>query len=196
MAVNAANARIFGSDDDAVYLAPLGTTLPTDLGELDPAFEDVGWLSDDGFTETPSDTVNQLRGHQGGRVIRTKITESGTQIKFTAEESKALTFDLQYQITEKATADGVTTITATPGRSVKALACVVDLFDYDGVTVHERRVYPRIEIGERAERTFTNGEISAMEFTAEVTELFMIITDQDAIADDESSSSSSSSSGD
>ena len=38
--VNSNLARIYGSDNDCIYLAPLGTTLPTDIdGPLDAAFE-------------------------------------------------------------------------------------------------------------------------------------------------------------
>ena len=65
MTVNADLARIYGSDFDAIHLAPYGTTLPTTLdGALDPAFEDVGWLHSDGLTETLTGSVNRIRGHR------------------------------------------------------------------------------------------------------------------------------------
>lgn len=50
MTINASNARVFGSDLDAVYLAPVGATLPTTInGPLGVEFESVGWLHSDGL---------------------------------------------------------------------------------------------------------------------------------------------------
>ena len=187
MVTNAENARIFGSDDDAVHIAPLGSTLPTDLGELDAAFQDAGWLHSDGLTVGGDANVNRFRGHQGGKVVRTKVTESGRTFQFQCLETTALTLGLQFNITEKATADGVTTMTVSSGAKVEARAFVVDVFDVDGrdEVVHYRYVIPRGEIGERSEFKLVNTDITGYTFTVEVIGEMFVLTNDPAVADAE-----------
>lgn len=180
MALDAANARIFGSDDDKASVGPLGTTLPTTLAALDPALEDIGWLNSDGFTVTPSDSVEKIRGHQGARVVRTTITESDLAVAMVALETKPLTFGLQHNITGSATLTGVTTMTASPGRNIEARAMVLDLYDRDDTSIHYRYIFPRVEFGERSEVTMSNADITAYSFTAEVIGEFTIITNDPA----------------
>lgn len=182
MALDAANARIFGSDDDKVQLAPLGSTLPTALATLDAAFEDVGWLHTDGIPFTPADSVEKLRGHQGGRVVRTTITESDLTFQFQCLETTALTLGLQHNLTSAATATGVTTMAASPGRQIEARAFVLDLYDKDDTSIHYRYVIPRGEIGERSEFGHTNADITGYTFNVEIIGSYTIITNDPAAA--------------
>ena len=48
---------------------------------LNGAFEDVGWLSDDGIGEELSGSKTKYRGHQGMAVIRTRMEEGGTLVQ-------------------------------------------------------------------------------------------------------------------
>lgn len=183
MATNAENARIFGSDDDAVSIAPLGTDLPTGLAELESEFQDVGWLHTDGITLGGDATVNKFRGHQGGKVIRTKVTESNKTFKFQCLETTALTLGLQLNITDTETATGVTTMTVSTADRVEARAFSIDVYDVDGRDdpVHYRYVCARGEIGERAEFKLVNSDITGYTYTVEVIDEFFIITDDPAV---------------
>ena len=180
MALNAANARIFGSDDDKVQIAPLGTTLPTTLAAPAAAFVDVGWLGADGVPFTPNDSIEKLRGHQGARVVRTTVTESDLSFQFQALESTALTLGLQHNVTASSTATGVTTLAASPSRQIEARAFVLDLYDKDDTSIHYRYVIPRGEISERAEFGHTSGEITGYTFTVEIVGSYSIITNDPA----------------
>jgi len=81
--VNSQNARIFGSDSDSIYLAPVGTVFPTTIGEVaGSGFEDVGWLHSDGITEAFTGSKAQIRGHQGARVVRTRMETPGLRSRF------------------------------------------------------------------------------------------------------------------
>lgn len=181
MTLDAANARIFGSDDDKVLVAELGSTLPTSLAAVDAAFEDVGWLHSDGLPFTPTDNVEKIRGHQGGRVVRTTITESDLTFGFQALESNSVTMPLQHNITSATSATGVTTLNASPGRLVLARAFVLDLFDKDNPDIHYRYVIPRGEIGERQEFTASNADITGYTFAVEVIGSYQIISNDPAL---------------
>lgn len=182
MALTAANARIFGSDDDTVSLAPVGSTLPTTLGALDAAFVDIGWLGPEGIALTPTDSVQKLRGHQGGKVVRTVITESDLSFSFMALESTIENFTLQWDPSATATAGGVTTTNFTSGRSILPRAFVIDTYDQDDATIHHRWVIARGEIGGREEVKFTSGEIAGFKFTVEVIGAVVHLTNDPAYA--------------
>ncbi|WP_104137235.1 hypothetical protein [Cryobacterium sp. Y62] len=169
MTVNSSNARIFGSDSDSINLAPLGTTPPTTLdGALDSAFEDVGWLNEDGITETATGSKTAIRGHQGGNVVRSIMEESGTTVGFTALESKAQTKSLRYDEKNATVDGGVRTATRGAGQKVSARAAVIDIFDADDVTVKERLVIERFEIVPDGDRVFVSSDISGFPFMGEI----------------------------
>lgn len=169
MAVNSANARIFGSDLDAIYLAPLGTPLPQSIdAPLDAAFEDTGWLHSDGITETLTGSKSVIRGHQGSGVVRTRLEESGTEIGFHALESKPQTKSLRYNEKSVTTAGGVRKVVRGAGQRVSARAAVIDIYDADDTTVKERHVIERFEIVPDGERVFAGTDIAGFPFLGEI----------------------------
>lgn len=168
MTVNADLARIYGSDNDAIHLAPYGTPLPTSLdGPLDPAFEEVGWLGTDGFTESLSGSVDKKRGHQGNRVVRTRMNETGTSIAFLALETKAQTQSLRYVEKAVSTAAGVRKATRSAGQRIAVRVAVIDLFDADDDTIHERFAIARFEISPNGDRV-AGADIAGFPFLGEI----------------------------
>lgn len=169
MATNANNARIWGGDNDSIWLAPIGTTLPTTLEAAPGAsFEDVGWIHEDGITENANGSKEVIRGHQGGRVVRTRMSETGTTIEFTALEDKPQTNSLRYHEKSSAVTAGVRTVKRSPGQRVSARAAVIDFYDIDNETIRKRYVIPRLEIVPTGEKTFSNADISGFGFEAEI----------------------------
>lgn len=169
MAVNSELARIYGSDLDSIYLAPLGTTLPTDISTpLAAAFEDVGWLHSDGITETQTGSVEKIRGHQGNGVVRTRMNEPGTTVSFTALETKAQTQSLRYDEKIVASTAGVRQVTRGAGQRVSARVAVIEVFDADNEEVKERIVIPRFEISPNGDRVMTNSDIAGFPFVGEI----------------------------
>lgn len=179
--LNAANARIFGSDLDTVHVAPYGTALPTDLSALGPAYVDAGWLHSDGIPFTPSDNVTQLRGHQGGRVVRTVINESGLAFSFQCLETTLLTLGLQHNILEQSVTSGVARLRASAGRKVERRVFVVDLYDIDDTSIHYRYVIQTGEIGERSEFTHANSDITGYTFPVEIIGEYIVYTNDPAV---------------
>lgn len=170
MAVNADLARIYGSDIDAIYLAPIGTTLPTTIdGVLDPAFEDVGWLHSDGITESPTGSVEKSRGYQGNGVVRTRINEPGTTVQFVGLEAKAQTNQLRYhEKTVDTAVAGVRKVTRGAGQRISKRAAIIDLFDSDDTTVKERYIIPVLEIAPNGDRVATASDLVGYPFIGEI----------------------------
>lgn len=170
MTVNANNARVYGSDSDAIYLGPLSATLPSTIeGEPAADFEDIGWLHSDGVTETLTGSSTQIRGHQGNRVVRTRMESGGTQIQFVALEDKAQTRELRYKLTADATASaGVRTEKRSSGQAISARKAVIDFFDADDVTVKERWIIDRFEVSPNGDRVYVNNDIAAFPFLGEI----------------------------
>lgn len=169
MTVNANNARIYGSDNDAIYLAPVGTPLPTSIDDkLDAAFEDVGWLHTDGITESLTGSVEKSRGYQGNGVVRTRISEPGTTVSFVALETKAQTNGLRYVEKASATTAGVRKTTRGSGQRVTKRACVIDKFDSDDETIKERDVIEVLEISPNGDRVASNADIAMYPFLGEI----------------------------
>jgi hypothetical protein len=189
MGQNADNVRIYGSDDDAVSLAATGTALPVTAavaGTTPTGFLDAGWIHTDGITIGGDTSVERFRGHQGGRVIRVKITESNTTIQWQCLETTAMTLGLQFNVKTKATAAGLTTATVSSGRKVERRAFVIDTFDAD-VLVDDDPLFYRytgeMEIAEREEFVIASTDMTGFTFTGEVMGDFNIITNDPAAVD-------------
>jgi hypothetical protein len=63
-----------------ILSAPRGTALPTAVdAELDPAFDDSGYISEDGLTLTPERSTEQVRDWSGS-VVRELLTEFSAKL--------------------------------------------------------------------------------------------------------------------
>lgn len=182
---NSALARIYGSESDAVWLAPIGSTMPTTLATLSSPFEDIGWLNlDTGVTETLLGSMSDIRGHQGGGIVRTRIESAGTQFQFVALEQKEMTDELRYDVKTSTTSAGVRTSTRSSGQRVKPRAAVIDLFDFDDDDVQLRLCIPRLEIVPNGDRLFISSDIAAYPFLGTVIgDITVIETDLEAPAE-------------
>lgn len=169
MALNASNARIWGSDLDSIWLAPVGTPLITTINEVpNGAFEDLGWLHEDGVKEAATGSKEVIRGHQGAKVVRTRIGEPGTTIDFTALETKAQTKSLRYNEKVVTNTGGVRKTTRGAGQTVKARSALIYFYDTDNTTVKEVWAIPRLEIVPNGEKEFVNSDISGFPFQGEI----------------------------
>lgn len=180
MGLDAANARIYGSEDDAVSIGEVGANLPEDL-DAPTAHEHAGWLGDDGIDLNPSDSVETFTGHQPG-TVRKKMSSSETTFVFRMLETKKLSVDLQFDVKERKTTDGITRSTFASGRKVVARSFVIDVFDDDGL--HRRFVIPRGEIGERSTLKLGKAAITVYEFTVTIIGDWFEITNDPAVAVD------------
>lgn len=95
MVLTSANVRV--GVTGAAYTAPPGTALPTDAGTaLDPAFEDVGYISDDGVTESQDTDVTNIKAWQNSDVVRKVQTEHDVTYNFTMIETNPVSLEAYY----------------------------------------------------------------------------------------------------
>jgi len=139
-----------------VFVAPKGTTLPTDVTTaLNAAFKSVGFISEDALVESLSITTERLRAWQRPVGIRTLTTEVEWTFQFGMLETSPLVLDLYYGGAETTVAGGVATtdILAWPTSTQRAM--VIEIEDGDVIT---RYAIPVVEIGERQEINHKNSE--------------------------------------
>jgi len=78
MAKNIMNIRSYGDLASGVYVAPKGTTLPTDVTTaLNASFIDLGWLHEDGIQEAQTADNVEFTAWQGSTVVKRKRTKVG-----------------------------------------------------------------------------------------------------------------------
>lgn len=94
---SSANSFIGGGLNDKIWVAPKGTTLPTSLTSAPAAaFKDLGYLGDAGIELNQNVDRSEFKAHQGGTIIRRKVTESGRTLTFTCLEHVLAVLDLVY----------------------------------------------------------------------------------------------------
>ena len=191
MAVNADNALIFSSDNDALWLGEYEVDFDKNIASLTKNLSEVsgltnvGWISEDGFKLTSDDSVTKIKGHQGHGVVKTFLDSSETTFSATLLETKLAPLSWYLDATsEKIEGGGATKgvkITAKSSRKVKLLCGVADFFDVSGVGAQIRIVFPRLELGERGEITFQQAEITGYEYNLSVLGDYIIYSDHKAL---------------
>ena len=156
MALDSDNVRVAVSG--AVYVAPTGTTAPTDSGTaLDVAFIDLGYVSADGIAENIDRTTNQIRAWQNGSLVREVTSEGTYSVELTFIETSETVLELYYGSTlTDGELDG--NPTATGGRK----SFVVDVVD--GAII-ERIYIPAGEVTAVGTRTLASGEAVGYQVT-------------------------------
>lgn len=160
MALDAAKVRV--AVTGAVYAGPTSATAPTTAVSVIPAtYNDLGYLNEDGVTETYDEDVQDIQAWQGGAIVRTLISSSKASLSFTMIESKASTLELYHKgSTMEAISGGYKIDVKLPNALRKKF--ILDVLD--GST-HLRIYVPDGEVNERGEITYINDETIAYNVT-------------------------------
>lgn len=165
MAKTAANARVYGDVDSGIFVGDVGTTAPTSPTAAPGAgWTELGWMSDDGLTETRDVSADQKRAWQGGAIVRTVRSSDSRQFKFVCWETNATVIALTRPGSTPTTATGVTTtpVKAYTGQDEKAWL----YYQRDGAIDTLKHV-ARGEVVEMGDIVSSTGEIVAYELTVE-----------------------------
>lgn len=148
----------------AIHRAPVGTPLPTNAtSDLDKAFVEMGYLSEDGLTNSNSPDTDTVKAWGGDTVL---VVQNGKDDTFqgTFIEAKNLEVlkmvygednvsgDLDTGITVKANAD-----------EAESYAYVVDMILRDNVL--KRIVIPSAKVSEVGDITYSDGDAVGYETT-------------------------------
>lgn len=158
MALNSANVRV--AVTGVVAVAPTGSAAPTNGSTaLDAAFVDLGYVSEDGVTETRDRSTNTLRGWQNADILREVVTEASLTYAFTMVETKKETVELFYGNTVTAATGGIPIV---PAKGAGRRAFVVDVVDGDEFI---RAYIPEGEVTEVGDQVYQSGEPIGYEVT-------------------------------
>lgn len=156
------NPRIWAGAD--VYVAPLGTTLPTNTTTaLNAGFEALGLLSDEGMTESRNEEQTDHYSW-GGNKVRTSRRKFDKRYTVTALEDTPVVFELVNPGSSAVTAGGVTTRTLVPPVTDRR-AFVIELTDG---TITKRKVIPTGEIVGIGESSISDNALTAYAITIAV----------------------------
>lgn len=158
MANQASNVRVAVSG--AFYKAPLATPLPTSAAATPPlntAFVDLGYISEDGVTQTIDADTSDIKAWQNGDIVRTIQTSHKVSYQMTMIETKKEVLELFYSDPD-ATAAAV----KITGKQAKHETYVLDVLDGDKTV---RLVIPDGQVTERGEVTFKNEEAIGYQVT-------------------------------
>jgi len=145
--------------DGVVSSAALGSTAPTTVdGALDDAFSDLGYVSEDGVSETNDRTQEMIRAWQKGRIVRTVTTEGTTTFAFTMLQTSLSVLAEYYG----GTVDAGGMIVTDPHDERPHRAYVLDIVDG---TDHIRKYIPDGQITDVGDIVYANGEAVGYEIT-------------------------------
>jgi hypothetical protein len=163
MAGDIDNPRIWSGAD--VYVAPVGTTAPTNLSSsLNAAYKALGLLGEDGATENRDQDVTDHYAW-GGILVRTTRSKHKRTITVIALEDNLTVLGL-VEPNSVTTDNGTiaTTIVSVPSNP-DPRSFVLQLSDG---TVDKRRHIARGEVTEVAEITLADSEMTAYELTISI----------------------------
>lgn len=158
--VTAAKPKVGG----AMYVAPAGTELPTDATTaLATAFKSLGYISEDGLTNSNSPESEEIKAW-GGDIVLTPIT--GRPDTYSVKLIESLNVD----VLKMAYGDDNVTGTLETGITVKANATdleehpiVVDMILRNGVL--KRICIPSAKVSEIGEISYTDADASGYDLT-------------------------------
>jgi hypothetical protein len=148
-----------------VYIAPVGTTMPTDVSTaLAVTWKAVGLLDgDEGFQMTRNDDVTE-KFAWGGILVKRKKSKHVRTIRFVALEDNAVTFDLANPGSTSTLVSGLTTREIViPVSSEHAF-----IFELREGTKVTRRLVKRGEVTELADITEAESEVTVYDCTATI----------------------------
>lgn len=148
----------------AIYRAPLGTTLPADaITDLDSAFASLGYVSEDGMTNSNSMSSENIKAW-GGDIVYTSETEKTDTFSFKLIE--ALNVDVLKAVYGDANVSGSLAegiVVKANSKPQQAASWVVDTILNNGVL--KRVVIPNAKVTEVADIVYKDSELLGYETT-------------------------------
>lgn len=157
MSTNSSNVRV--AVTGAVSVGDDTATAPTDaIAPLGSGFSDLGFIGEDGVTETRERSTENIKAWQNGSIVRVVITEASIAVTFVLIETKKETVEAYYGGTVEADGSIVIIPSKTGGRN----KYVVDVVDGDR---YIRGYIASGEVTEVGDLVYANGQAVGYEVT-------------------------------
>lgn len=170
---------VYGGYDDAVSVAPKGTTEITDLADLTAPHAEVGWLHQDGINHDRSEDATTFYAHQGGTPVIRKVTAVTDTFTFSALEQNAVVAGLRYKGQAPVVTAGVARVDVKDQTKTDERFFTIDLFDHHGY--HTRIVIPTGAVGSGSV-PYKVDEMSATQFEVTVLGEWYFLSDHPGLA--------------
>ena len=159
MALDSSKVRVAVTGEVLVGLT--SATAPTGTGGTTTGFDGLGYVSEDGVTETRDRSSDTIKAWQGGANVRTVVTDGTLTYNFTLLETKKETVELFYGTTvTEAASDGSFVIVPTNTGGRKSF--VIDVVDGAELI---RTYIPQGEVTEVGDRVYAGGDPIGYEVT-------------------------------
>ena len=148
----------------AIFVAPKGTTLPTDATTtLGAAFSLLGYTSDAGVTISESSSTNDIRAWEGRMKVFTAKTEYTEQVSFTPIQCNSEVTKLTWG-DDKVTVDGVTGAIHAKhhGGVLEPVVIAIETVPREGIV---RRYTGEFQLTERGEQTMDGTQVDGRQLT-------------------------------
>lgn len=147
-----------------IWSAPVGTALPTDaVSVLNEAFKDLGYISDDGVTNSNAPDTDEIKAWGGDTVMTVQTGKEDTQ-QFTLIEATNLEALKAVYGQSNVTGDLDTGITIkVNAEEAEERAYVIDMKMRDDVL--KRIVIPRAKVSDLGEITYNDSDPVGYETT-------------------------------
>ena len=159
MALASANVRVAVTGE--ISVGATTATAPTGTGGALTGFTGLGYVGEDGVTESRDRSTEDIKAWQNGDTVRTLVTEGSLTYNFKLLETTKAAVELAYGTTvTQSVTDGnyVIVPTSTGGRK----SFVIDVVDGSNL----RRIYiPQGEVTEVGDTVYANGEAIGYEVT-------------------------------
>ncbi len=145
-----------------VYVAPVGTTAPTDA-EVPDTWTTLGWVSEDGVSINPERSIDQLRAWQSPTAIKTVMTEFSITIDMELLQHNPLTLSHYWGQAEPTETSGTVTMNVDVlSDNAPKTALVVDTRDGDRIA---RYVFHKAQVTAVGELSIARGGFQALPVT-------------------------------
>lgn len=162
MATNSANSIRFASNG-TLYIAPVATAAPTDVGTVLPAtWKQLGYVSDAGVSITPSITTQAVNAWQSAVPVKYLVTGASFQIAFVLLQFDKEAAELYFggAFASNATDEYKMDVESNPELVETSL-----IVEWNDATVENRLYIPRAQVSAREALTLVRTGATSLGLT-------------------------------
>lgn len=164
MATNYDPHQVRLAPDGRVLVAPLGTAEPTDVTTaFNAAFKELGWVTEDGISVTPSVDTNDVPMWQSITPVKRPITGMGLEVSMALGSHNKDTLGLYFLNSTVSNAAGVARLEMANAPASQEVMLAVEWTDDEGDT--NRLIFPRVTMTDREAITLQRSDAVALGLT-------------------------------